>query len=287
MHDPALVSVIQGAGEAGDEGQGLREGDSPVGFEESAQVLARQVFHDHVGRAGLLAVIKNADNVRVLKFGNHLRFAVEAMAKVRVRGERARKNFDRNRRAERGMDGFINLGHAAASNQFQVLVSAELSLLEHLRQATARGPGRRSLLVINLDAVETLVYEMLQPAAGRLKASAKDGGGGRHRDERPAREVLKELGNYQQADAEDSREQSSERAVDERAVNQEINPPQLMAHNRQAQAHRHDQDSEVGDAQANQTPQHVKESGFGDTWNQNERRKIDGPNQKGDGQAEE
>jgi hypothetical protein len=61
----------------------------------------------------------------MLKGGNSLGFALQALSQFRVRGEMQRQNLDRDGAVEAGVLGAIHLTHSARTNSGQDFVGAQ------------------------------------------------------------------------------------------------------------------------------------------------------------------
>ena len=92
----------------------------PVG-----QRLAFEVLHDEIRRAGLFAhVIQRAD-VGMIELRDRAGFAVEALAELRIGGERLREDLDRHRAIEPRVARLVDLAHPAGAEGGEDFVRAE------------------------------------------------------------------------------------------------------------------------------------------------------------------
>jgi hypothetical protein len=91
----------------------------------AGQRLAFQVLHHEEGGAALVADVEERADVRVIELRNGLRFAVEALAELRVGGQRAGKGFDRNGAIQPRIERLVNLAHAAGAQLGDDFIGAE------------------------------------------------------------------------------------------------------------------------------------------------------------------
>ena len=114
--------------------------------------------------------------MRVLELGNCLGFTLKTKAELGVSGSLGWQEFDGDRLAQGGMDGFVNFCHAAVPDQLHPLIFTEARLFEDGGNILGRHRRPRRLLVIHMDVVEASIHETLQAAVGGLENGSKDGG---------------------------------------------------------------------------------------------------------------
>src|SRR5439155_22312601 len=83
------------------------------------QGSAVDVLHRQEVRLSSVLDRIDGDDVRVIERGHGLRLALEALAAIGLRGERRRKNFDRDGPLEASVLGEIHLAHAAAAERLR------------------------------------------------------------------------------------------------------------------------------------------------------------------------
>ena len=97
-------------------GQGLIERQW-TSCEPRRKRLAFQILHHQEVDAVLMTDVVQRADVRVGERRDGLRFAIEAGAELRIRGERAREDLDRHRAREARVGCSVDLAHPACPDQ--------------------------------------------------------------------------------------------------------------------------------------------------------------------------
>ena len=113
VDDVAGVGGAEGAGDLDRVGDRLVDGQAAHAADAVLQRLALDVLEDDVRPAVLLAGVDDADDVRVGELGDRARLAAEALELVRVRGDLAVHELDRDAALEDGVEGAIDRRHPA------------------------------------------------------------------------------------------------------------------------------------------------------------------------------
>ena len=108
-----------GAGEAAADldriGDGFVDGQGPEPADPVLEGLARHVFEDDVGVAGVLARVDHLDDVRMREPGYRARLAPETLELVGLVGYLAVQDLDRDLAVESLVDAEVDGRHAAAA----------------------------------------------------------------------------------------------------------------------------------------------------------------------------
>jgi hypothetical protein len=103
------------------------------------QRLAVEQLHDEERRAVVLADVVQRTDVRVGQLRDRARFAIEARAELRVRGQRGRQDLDGDGPVEPRVAGLVDFAHAARANGAEDFVRTE---------ACASGQGHGPTLIL-------------------------------------------------------------------------------------------------------------------------------------------
>lgn len=126
MQDVVLVGVIEGDGDEQAQGIGPWHGLAQV-FEFLLQRAAGEVGHDQVGRAFVLAVVNDGDDVGTPQARQGFGLALEALEDaLQVGGGEAvsAQDFDGDVAFEAGVVGLIDGRHPALAELFQNVVAS-------------------------------------------------------------------------------------------------------------------------------------------------------------------
>ncbi len=97
-----------------------------------AEVQALHELHRHVGESGLVVPeVVDRDDVRVVELGGGLRLALEALAELRVGGERRRDGLDRDEAVEERVVRLEDLAHRTLADPFDDPVLADAVQVHH------------------------------------------------------------------------------------------------------------------------------------------------------------
>src|SRR5712692_1710145 len=114
VHNAMGVCVVEGARDWSQYTYDLLE------VHRAAQTIRKRPaldqLRDQIGGAVFLAEIKDAEYVRVPQSSCRLRFLTEAVQEARVLGKEVGQDLDRNVSIERGVVGFVDGGHPAATD---------------------------------------------------------------------------------------------------------------------------------------------------------------------------
>ena len=125
VHDPALVREASAAQDLHREVDRDRLGSSgPRSRTTSLSVRPVDVLHRDVVGAVPLAAVVDADDVRVLQPGGGRRLAAEALDELRVLGEAAVQQLERDRRPSCWSSAQVDVGHAAGAEPLDDPVAA-------------------------------------------------------------------------------------------------------------------------------------------------------------------
>lgn len=112
MDDAALVDVLERVGDLGEHVERALRAHRQRAARD--QAIALDELHDHVRAVpSVLAVIDDADDVRVRDLARELRLLVKARARDVIRRKRRRDDLERERLAELDVLGAIDLPHPA------------------------------------------------------------------------------------------------------------------------------------------------------------------------------
>ena len=131
MDDAVPVRLVEGAGDLDGGPQGVGKRQRAL-REPRGQRFALEVLHDEeldfvttrplgrrrVGDAKAPDVIQRAD-VGVGELRDALGFPIEAVAELRVRGEKRGQDFDGDVASEAGVAGFVDLAHSARAERLR------------------------------------------------------------------------------------------------------------------------------------------------------------------------
>ncbi len=118
-----------------------RPGSSgPSSRDQLLERAALEELHRDVVGAVELAAVEDLDDVGVLQAGGGARLAAEALDELRVGGEAAVEDLQRDLAAELGVLGAVDVGHAAAADALddRVALVDDLALAEALAQRVVR-----------------------------------------------------------------------------------------------------------------------------------------------------
>jgi hypothetical protein len=159
-----------------------------VRFDDSRQVLALDVFHDQVVRAGMLVGVVGGHDVGVREPGGGLHLAIEAIDSLR-RSHRGRgKHFDGHHPVHAPMQGLDDHAHAALAQLVENHILVEDQVLR-----LALGHGRRLIArePVGGDELADQILERLGPP--RRRQSLLKGRQICGRQQSAARDFLDEL----------------------------------------------------------------------------------------------
>ena len=138
VHDPAARRVLEPRQQPLEDAADLREGQLP---DERAQRAALEVLHRDVGRALVLEVVVDGDDVRVAERAGHARLAQEPLRERLVRGVERRELLESDEPVEVGLAGEVDRRHPSAADLLQQLVPADA--LEDQRHPGELSPSCR------------------------------------------------------------------------------------------------------------------------------------------------
>ncbi len=129
MYDPRTMRGRQRVGNLDRDRQRLRARQAgTLGFGSRHAIRERLAFeelHDEKRRARVLADVVERADVRMRELRDDSRLAVEALAKLRVIGDRTWQDLDRHRAIEARVAGFVDLAHAARAKRAEDFIRTE------------------------------------------------------------------------------------------------------------------------------------------------------------------
>ena len=189
VHEPAVVSGVECAGDRGDHTPDLIHAELAA-IDDLAQVRARHEAHREVEHAVVLAAAVDRDDVGVLQRGREPGLGLEAGDRVRVLGVLGRDDLQRHGAVQLRVGGLVDHAHAAAIEHALDAVAGKLGARLESGQAVdgfihARSPpnpcyvrrgGRYKAYVTKLTAEPSAGKRLTAPGGTpitRLNARAK------------------------------------------------------------------------------------------------------------------
>jgi hypothetical protein len=126
VHEAGGVRGVEGAADLRDDRGRPARREPPLAAQERVEVRARDVAHDQVEVAVLLAGAVDRDHVRVVDRRGQPRLALEALAERRVRGAVGGDQLQRDRPAEAKLRRAVDDAHAAGAEQLLDAAAGEL-----------------------------------------------------------------------------------------------------------------------------------------------------------------
>ena len=115
MNDLLFMSVCEGFAHLHKHMQNARRRNRPATTKNFFQRSAFNVFHRDVEATGLFARIVDRHDIRVIELRGGLRFTHEVIDRLRILGQRLRKNFEGDDSVKQGVLNLVDDAHAAAA----------------------------------------------------------------------------------------------------------------------------------------------------------------------------
>jgi len=118
VHDAAVVDVVQGAGDLHRQDGGDVVGEAAALLQEVVQVDPLHVLHHDEHRAAFVVEVVHVDDVFVLQVRQAFGLALEPRHDIFLSSCAGFERFDRDRPAQRFLDGAVHDRHAAGGDLF-------------------------------------------------------------------------------------------------------------------------------------------------------------------------
>ena len=125
VHEAGGVRDVERGRDLGDDRRRARRGQLAAALDERVQVGARDVAHDDVQRAAVLAGRVDRHDVRMVDRRGHARLALEALAELGVAGAVGGDDLQRDGAAQVELHGAVDDAHPAAGDDALDAAAAE------------------------------------------------------------------------------------------------------------------------------------------------------------------